>query len=202
MPQRTSLRRAGIHRIDLTPAAVGPFVIHRQPHEHLDAPNVNMVTAGQATVRGRGGEPRHPRPYGEIVASVSSVSRRDAREHRRVHAHHASVESSRRRTRQGIILNPAEPPRSCAHGLLRDRRGRDEAAISDSSRMSRRRAFVPAIADGRPQFDRRARMGDSSRGHPAGVEGRGDYFPICATWNHDAAALASARLALAGRVAA
>ena len=71
---------AGIRAIDLTPAAVGPAVIPpANLREHLDAPNVNMITCGgQATIPivyavSRASSTRGV-PYAEIVASVSSTS--------------------------------------------------------------------------------------------------------------------------------
>src|ERR1700749_4917287 len=72
---------AGIRAIDLTPAAVGPAVIPpANLREHLNAPNVNMITCGgqatitivyavQRVVEGQGGG-----PYAEVVASVGSGS--------------------------------------------------------------------------------------------------------------------------------
>ena len=111
---------AGIVAVDLTPAARGPKVIAAvNLTEHLDAPNVNMVTCGgQATTPMVYAVRRavESLPYAEMVSTVSSQvgGPGDAAEHRRVHQDHVARRCGRSAARSCrkaiIILNPAEPP--------------------------------------------------------------------------------------------
>jgi acetaldehyde dehydrogenase len=112
------LEGSGRRLVDLTPAAIGPFVIPPvNLGEHLDAPNINMVTCGgQATIPIVNAVSRvTPVPYAEIVASVSSRSagpgtRANIDEFTETTAQAIEQVGGATRGKAIIILNPAEPP--------------------------------------------------------------------------------------------
>jgi acetaldehyde dehydrogenase len=199
---------AGIQAVDLTPAAIGPFVCPAVARPaQLSAPNLNMITCGgQATIPIVHAVSRMtPVPYAEIVASVSSRSagpgtRANIDEFTVTTARGIELVGGAAKGRAIIIINPVEPPM-----IMRDTvfcaidPEADTGAITDSiERMAAEvRRYVPGYTlTAPPQFDE-PRPGWNGLARVAvfvEVAGNGDYLPPYAG-NLDIMTAAAARVA-------
>lgn len=182
---------AGIRAIDLTPAAVGPAVIPpANLREHLDAPNVNMITCGgQATIPIVYALSRIVEvPYAEIVASVASVSagpgtRANIDEFTKTTARGVQTIGGAARGKAIIILNPADPPmimRDTIFCAIPTDADREAIAASIHDVVKEVQTYVPGYRLlNEPQFDEPSinSGGQALVTTFVEVEGAGDYLP-------------------------
>ncbi|MBB2913273.1 acetaldehyde dehydrogenase [Streptosporangium becharense] len=213
-----ALRPYGKRLVDLTPAAIGPYVVPAvNLGRHLAEDNVNMVTCGgQATVPVVAAVSRvTPVAYAEIVASIASKSagpgtRANIDEFTETTARALEVVGGARRGKAVIVLNPADPPvimRDTVYCLVEEC---DPVAVTASVKemVAEVSAYVPGYRLKQEVQFRRVGAGDPLAGlGGAGllvsvfleVEGAAHYLPAYAG-NLDI--MTSAALRVAERMAA
>jgi acetaldehyde dehydrogenase len=198
---------AGIQAVDLTPAHLGPMVCPAvNLREHLDAPNVSMITCGgQATIPIVAAVSRVTAvPYAEIVASIASRSagpgtRANIDEFTHTTGGAVAEVGGAERGKAIIVLNPVEPPM-----IMRDTvfcmiaADADRAAIIRSihDMVADVQEYVPGYTlRAEPQFDepRESWRGNGRVAVFLEVKGNGDYLPEYAG-NLDIMTAAAARV--------
>ncbi|MBF6986154.1 MULTISPECIES: acetaldehyde dehydrogenase (acetylating) [unclassified Cupriavidus] len=196
------LARHGVTVIDLTPAALGPFVVPSVNLDaNLDSENVNMVTCGgQATIPiVRAVSDVTPVHYAEIVASIASRSagpgtRANIDEFTETTSRAIEVIGGATVGKAIIILNPAEPPllmRDTVYCLVDADADTARIEASIHAQVAKVAAYVPGYRLKQAvQFDRVAlprqfaKHGASSTGLKVSVllevEGAAHYLPAYA----------------------
>ena len=183
------LKKAGKIAIDLTPAAVGPYVVPLvNLNAHRGEPNVNLVSCGgQATVPFvHAMREVAPVDYAEIVATIASKSagpgtRQNIDEFTYTTARGLEKIGGALRGKAIIVLNPAEPAilmRNTIYGLLDDCDA--EKILKSVETMVRRvkeyvqgfRLVTKPLVEDVPNGKRRKKVTLFVE-----VEGAGDYLP-------------------------
>jgi acetaldehyde/propanal dehydrogenase len=199
-PNAKALVPHDVRVVDLTPAALGPFVVPAVNIDaHRQAREVNMVTCGgQATIPVVAAVASVTTvAYAEIVASISSRSagpgtRANIDEFTETTARAIETVGGARRGKAVIVLNPAEPPlimRDTIHCLTETDPDVEAITASVHAMIDEVRQYVPGytLKNG-PVFDGRRVTVIME------VEGLGDYLPKYAG-NLDIMTAAAARTA-------
>ena len=176
-------RQHGKQIIDMTPAAIGPYVVPVvNIDEHLMAPNINMVTCGgQATIPMVDAVRKVAKVhYAEIVASIASKSagpgtRANIDEFTVTTATGLEAVGGATRGKAIIVLNPADPPvmmRNTVYTLSEDV---DTALVAESvaRQVEEVQSYVPGYRLKQDvQFER---IGDNT---PLKIPGLGEFVGL------------------------
>ncbi|MBG9983060.1 acetaldehyde dehydrogenase (acetylating) [Aerococcaceae bacterium DSM 111020] len=176
----------GIRMIDLTPAAIGPFTSPSiNLTEHIDEPNVNMITCGgQATTPIiHAVNSVADVEYAEIVATISSKS---AGPGTRANIDEFTETTSKAIVEVGgadkgkalIILNPADPPilmRDTIYCQINGEFDNDAVQQSIEEKVKEIQSYVPGY-----RLRSKPVIQDQIVTVFVEVEGAGDYLPIYA----------------------
>jgi acetaldehyde dehydrogenase len=180
------LAEAGLRSIDLTPAKLGPAVVPVvNLDDHLDAPDVNLITCGgQATIPIVHAVARAtPVPYAEIVSTVASASagpgtRQNIDEFTDATARGLEEIGGAERGKAIIILNPADPPVLMRNTVFCELgAGADEETVAESiaSMATEVAAYVPGFRLTTDPVFEECRVAVFLE-----VTGAGDYLPTYA----------------------
>jgi acetaldehyde dehydrogenase len=180
------LKEAGRIAIDLTPAAIGPFIVPGvNVVDLLDEPNVNLVSCGgQATIPIVAAINRvAPVEYAEIVATIASLSagpgtRQNIDEFTRETARGLEKTGGARRAKAIIVLNPADPPIMMRDTVYAMAPGadHDKVARSIQDAVESIQEYVPGYRlRSEPIFEEDGRVTVFVE-----VEGAGDFLPTYA----------------------
>jgi acetaldehyde dehydrogenase len=174
--------------IDLTPAAVGPYVIPLvNLDEHVGQNNVNLVSCGgQATVPLVSAmRSASPVEYAEIVATIASKSagpgtRQNIDEFTDTTARGLERIGGASRGKAIIVLNPAEPPilmRNTIYGIVEEA-DPEELAKSIEEMVKRIQEYVPGYRlRAKPLIENLPGKQRKKITLYVEVEGAGDYLP-------------------------
>ena len=180
------LRQAGLYAIDMTPAAVGPYVVPSVNPERLKGErNVNMVTCGgQATIpivhaiaRVAGAK------YAEIVSAISSKSagpgtRANIDEFTETTSKALEEVGGADRGKAIIILNPAEPPIMMSNTIYVQIKDTSEGILekitqSVDDMVAQMQQYVPGYQLKVPPL-----LDDDKVTVCIQVQGAGDFLPV------------------------
>jgi acetaldehyde dehydrogenase len=180
------LKEKGIFALDLTPAAVGPYVV---PAVNLDDDllthdNLNMVTCGgQATVPITAAiNAVADVTYAEVISSVSSKSagpgtRQNIDEFTETTKHALEKVAGADKAKVIIVLNPAEPPIYMRNTIYTKVKNPDIDLITKSveAMVEKLKKYVPGYTLLMPPI-----INDDVVTTMIQVEGLGDFLPVYA----------------------